>query len=89
MHCQVFICQLLCNYAFDIIFLMEQYTDSQEPWVMGDEDKVTPRIRGLRVLARIIARDLLHSKRDDRDNNNTTTDDLRERLTHDEGLSGT
>ncbi len=68
---------------------MEQYPDFQELGFLGNEDELAPRIRVLRVLARIIARDLLNSRRDGKSNNNTTTDNLRDRLTHDEGLSGT
>jgi hypothetical protein len=68
---------------------MEQYFDFHELGFIGNEAEVTPRIRVLRVLARIIAHDFLHRKRDDRDNNNTTIDDLGNRLTYDEGLSGT
>jgi hypothetical protein len=67
---------------------MEPHPDFLERGFMGDEAEVAPRIRGLRVLAKIIACDLLHNKRDDRDNNNTTTDDLRNRLTHDEVSEG-
>ena len=65
---------------------MEQLSDSQEPGFVGNEAEAAPRIRGLRVLARMIARDLMNNRRDARNNNNTTTDDLRNRLTHDEGL---
>jgi hypothetical protein len=62
---------------------MEQLPDFQEPGLIGDETEVTPRIRILRVLARMIARALLSSKYDDKDDNNTMTDDLRNRVTHD------
>jgi hypothetical protein len=62
---------------------MEQPPDFQEPGFIGDEAEVTPRIRILRVLARMIACDLLSSKHDDKDDNNTMTDDLRNRVTHD------
>jgi hypothetical protein len=67
---------------------MEQYPDFQELGFIGDEAEVTPRIRVLRVLARIIARELINSRHVGKDDNNTTADDLRDRLTHDEVSEG-
>ena len=65
---------------------MEQLTDSLELGVVSNKDEAALRIRGLRILARIIAGDLMNNRRGGKNNNNTTTDDLRNQLTHDEGL---
>jgi len=68
---------------------MEQHPDSTELGIVSNEAEAAPQIRGLRVLARIIAYDLINSRRDRKSNNNTTTNETRNRLTHDEGLSRT
>jgi hypothetical protein len=65
------------------MYFMEQHPDLQEPGFIGDEAEVTPRIRVLRALARMIARDLLNRRHDDKEHNNTMTGDLRNRVKHD------
>ncbi len=67
---------------------MDQPAEFQELGFIGDEAEVTPRIRALRVLARVIARELINSRHVGKDDNSTTTDHLRDRLTHDEVSEG-
>lgn len=68
---------------------MEQLPDSLGSDLVGNETEAAQRIRSLRVLARIIARDLINSRHDDKNDDSTTTSDRRSGLNHDEGLSGT
>ena len=68
---------------------MDELPDFQELSFIDNEAEVAPRIRVLRVLARIIARDLLNSTSDNENNSNTMKGNMRDRLTHDEGLSRT
>jgi hypothetical protein len=66
---------------------MEEHPELPEPVVVDNQSEVAPRIRGLRILARIIARHLINSQRDTNKNNSTAGNEQRSRLTHDKDLS--
>lgn len=53
---------------------MDHLTEFQEPGFLGNEDEVTPLDRGLRILGRIIARRLIKSRHDSKNDDNTTSD---------------
>lgn len=53
------------------------------------ERNETPRIRGLRVLASMIVRDLMKNQRNAKKDNGAAGNEPQEGLPHDKGLSGT
>jgi hypothetical protein len=65
---------------------MDEIPYFQELSFIGNEAEVAPRIRVLRVLARIIARDFLNNTSDGKNNDSTTKNDRRNGLTHDESI---
>lgn len=65
---------------------MDHLTEFQEPGFVGSEAEVTPLDRGLRILGRIIARHLINSRHDSK-NDDKTTSDRRTGSNYDEGLS--
>ena len=54
---------------------MDKFLDLQKPDCLTNEADADPRIRGLRVLARIIARDLINSRRQDKKNINAMSNE--------------
>jgi hypothetical protein len=59
---------------------MDEITYFQELSFIDNEAEVAPRIRVLRVLARIIAHDLVNNTCSGKNNDNTTKNDQRKRV---------
>lgn len=65
---------------------MAECPESPETGSISNEAEVATGIRGLRILARIIARDLTNSQRNVSEDNGTIENEPRNRLTNDKGL---